>query len=148
MKKLSDILGIDLNDDNNGYNRFTYDSSFTKNLDWSSIDSSISYDTARFDGVNVQSILSILAPEIVSCRIPSDTSTKTGLYSRVLSTTITTNNSGNAIIIIFPDYIKSNSTFKTFINIYNDSTLNVNTGTQSSSCSTIAGPMLGLVGVD
>jgi len=53
MSKLSDILGIDLNDDSSCYNKYTYDNSFSKSLDWSMIDSSISSDTSRFDGVNV-----------------------------------------------------------------------------------------------
>lgn len=38
MKKLSDILGIDLNDDVCGYNRFNYDQSFMKNIDWGMLD--------------------------------------------------------------------------------------------------------------
>jgi hypothetical protein len=60
--------------------------------------------------------------------MPSSTATKTGLYSRVLSTTITTNNAGNAIVMIFPDFINSSSGFVSLINVYNDSTLNINTG--------------------
>lgn len=72
--------------------------------------------------------MSILAPELVSCRIPSPSGTKTGLYSRVFSTTVTTNAAGNAIVVIFPDYISTSSTFAGFVNIYNDATLNVNTG--------------------
>jgi len=45
-----------------------------------------------------------------------------------MSTTITTNSSGNAIVVIFPDFIGSTSGFVGFINIYNDASLNVNTG--------------------
>lgn len=39
LDKLKQFTGIDLNDDA-GYNinKFTYDASFAKNLDWSSID--------------------------------------------------------------------------------------------------------------
>lgn len=60
--------------------------------------------------------------------MPSSTGTKTGLFSRVMSTTISTNSSGNAIVVIFPDLISTASGFAGFINVYNDVTLNVNTG--------------------
>ena len=54
IDKLKTYTGIDLNDDlGQNYNRFTYDASFVKNLDWSSIDPQISSDVSRFDGVNV-----------------------------------------------------------------------------------------------
>jgi hypothetical protein len=72
--------------------------------------------------------LSVLAPELCQCRMPSSTATKTGLYSRVMSTTITTNSSGNAIVVIFPDLVTTSAGFTGFINTYNDNTLNVNTG--------------------
>jgi len=50
---MSNLLGIDLNDDTGCYNRFTYDNSFAKNTDWATLDPQISNDVARFDGVNV-----------------------------------------------------------------------------------------------
>lgn len=38
LNKLREVLGIDLNDDNCSYNSYNFDSSFAKNLDWSSLD--------------------------------------------------------------------------------------------------------------
>ena len=60
--------------------------------------------------------------------MPSDSGTKTGLFSRVFSTTITTNSAGNAIVVILPDLVASSAGFPSLVNIYNDATLNVNTG--------------------
>lgn len=63
-----------------------------------------------------------------------------------MSTTITTNPSGNAIIVLFPDNIATSAGFTGFFNIYNDTTLNVNTGVQTPACTSVAGPMNTLVG--
>lgn len=38
LQKMRDTLGIDLNDDDGGYNKFTYDASLGKNMLWSDLD--------------------------------------------------------------------------------------------------------------
>lgn len=58
-----------------------------------------------------------------------------------MSTTITTNAAGNCIVVIFPDLIAATPGFAGFINIYNDTTLNINTGAQTPACTGVAGPM-------
>jgi len=45
-----------------------------------------------------------------------------------MSTTITTNAAGNCIVVIFPDLVAASASFAGFLNIYNDTTLSVNTG--------------------
>jgi len=46
----------------------------------------------------------------------------------VTSVTVTTNAAGNAIVVIQPDRVNTGSGFPGFINVYNDVTLNVDTG--------------------
>lgn len=38
LTALKDYLGIDLNDDMNGYNKFNYNGSFIRNVSWQDID--------------------------------------------------------------------------------------------------------------
>lgn len=122
-------MGIDFNDDEVGYNRFNFNGSMNTPVVWSDINPHIANDLTNFDGVCAQSISAVLAPELSYYRFPSPSATKTGLYSRVTSLTITTNASGNAIVLIFPDLINSTAGFPSLTNIYNDTTVNVNTGT-------------------
>jgi len=65
---MKNTLGIDLNDDYGNYNSYTYNASMDKSLNWSDLDPQVSDDSAKFDGVSGQCLMSILAPELASCR--------------------------------------------------------------------------------
>lgn len=54
------------------------------------------------DAVNPQAIATMLFPEYDACRIPCDNFTKSGIYHRTNTYSITTNNVGNAICWFYP----------------------------------------------
>lgn len=120
--KMRDILGIELNDQPSSYNSFTYNASTRLFPEWQTFDNKISNDLMAFDGVNVQAVCSMLIPELEAVRFPSESSTKTGIYHRVETYTVTTNAAGNAIFVLFPQNIVSVLGF--FVYVANDSTLN------------------------
>lgn len=84
-------------------------------------------------------------PEYDACRLPSDNFTKSGLYSRTNSYTISTNSAGNAIFVFYPTLANASASYPGYLNIYNNDILNVNSGTQTGqSCTSIAGPLNGV----
>lgn len=74
-------------------------------------------------------------PEYTSARVPSETSSKTALYNRVVSTTVTSNASGNFIFELHPHSILRDGSIAgaSYYTIYNGADLNLNTGVQSAT---------------
>lgn len=77
-----------------------------------------------YDGVSTQAIAASLFPEFTATRTPNDSAVKTGLVSRIQTYTLTTNSSGNAGFVLFPNRVTQTS----WIVTYNDSTFNPDSG--------------------
>ncbi len=105
------------------------------------------FETRNYDGVSSQAIASVLFPEFTASRVPADVSVKSGLVSRSQTYTLTTNASGNAIFCLFPLRIAYPTFGGQWILILNDSTLNVDSGSQTPAGTGIAGPLSGLTSV-
>lgn len=149
LKLLHDYTGIDLNDDKPGYlgNPFSFDPSLRRGIRWDEVSEDYLQISRNYDGVSTQAIASVLFPEFTSSRIPSDVSVKSGLVSRSQTYTLVTNASGNAIFCLFPLRIENPAFGAQWLLILNDSTLNVDTGSQTPAGSGLSGPLSGLTSV-
>lgn len=67
-------------------------------------------------------------PEFEAVRLPCDNFTKSGIYSRTNTYTLSTNTSGNCIATITPMYISSSAANPGFLTVANADNLNINLG--------------------
>jgi len=103
---LKNYLGIDTND----YPSRGFTIQPQQNASWTTPDD-ISY---RYDAVCTQAVCSMLFPELTCTRIPSDVALKTGLLNKTEAFTITTNASGAAAVVFYPQNFDGS-----FYRIYN-----------------------------
>lgn len=130
MGLLRDYLGIDINDDSLVLGpHFQRAASYQRQLNWADFSSKYASESSSYDGVSTQAICSMLFPEYVKSRIPSDQTVKCGLVAKQYSTTITTNSSGHVGFCLRPWYLCTGN----WIQVLNASDFSASTWSQASA---------------
>lgn len=142
---LKDYLGLDLNDDQliTGTS-FSRNASYQRAINWSDFSQSFASGVCAYDGVNTQAICSILMPEYQKSRVPSDASIRCGLVCKQQNVSLVSNASGNAALLIQPQYACYSSGW---VSTYNDATFSATTWAQTPSATTQPGPLAALTTV-
>jgi len=105
----------------------------------------ISFSSSLFNTVDTNSLKSVLCPELHKARYAYTQMMKTSLACTTAEYSITSNANGAVGVSIFPFTQGGDGTtyLVSIANVYNGSTFNVATGTQTTNASLTAGPLNG-----